>query len=153
MFNTASMPTWMDADRIKGTAQQAEGTVKRRLRLASLTSLAECTRRLRHSACTRTVRQTKTAVRNLVALRRQERSRRRMLYRTPTMNGRRASAPRRASRVGRAVARASLTHRRAMLRGSVSSSIKTACGCGFPLRSALRVISASHFMQEKICTS
>jgi hypothetical protein len=27
---------------------------------------------------------------------------------------------------------------RAMIRDSVSSSIKTACGCGFPLRSALR---------------
>ena len=30
---------------------------------------------------------------------------------------------------------------------------KMPCKCGFPMRSALRVISASHSMQEKICTS
>jgi hypothetical protein len=33
------------------------------------------------------------------------------------------------------------------------TSPKTPCRCGLPMRSALRVISASHSMQEKICTS
>jgi hypothetical protein len=42
---------------------------------------------------------------------------------------------------------------RAMLRGDVSNSIKTTGGCGFPLRSARRVTSASHFIQENTCTS
>ena len=36
----------------------------------------------------------------------------------------------------------------------VSNLIKAACrGCGFPSWSALRVISALHFIQEKVCTS
>jgi hypothetical protein len=62
------------------------------------------------------------------------------------------TSPERRGRPRRLLGPHSLTPR-AMLRGGVSSSIKTAGGGGFPLRSALRVISASHFIQENTCTS
>ena len=42
---------------------------------------------------------------------------------------------------------------RAMLGDSVSSSMMRGIGCGLPVRSALRINSASHSMQENICTS
>ena len=52
-----------------------------------------------------------------------------------------------------AVVPASFTHPARNASSGSAKSINTAGGCGFPLRSALRVISASHFIQENICTS
>jgi hypothetical protein len=83
--------------------------------LARPSNTGEHTRQRLRSTHIRSVWQTRTAARSPPALRRRERSHARTLYRTPTENARRASALRRASRVGQAVALASFTHRRAQM--------------------------------------